>query len=87
MKEFIAKRRAHLVFGTGFLLALALNISIGFTPGQTFLGAIWNGLTTTKPMDYVMFAAFWYSCAVHRPSDDWYSPLVSLNLSRTSNQK
>ena len=87
MKEFLAKRRAHLIFGTGFLFVLALNIIIGFTAGQTILGATWKGISAVRPMDYLMFALFWYACAVHRPKDDWHSPLISLNLSRTNTEK
>ena len=87
MKEFLAKGKANLIFGTAFVVVLALNIIIGFTAGQTFLGATWNGISALRPMDYLMFALFWYACAVHRPRDDWHSPLISLNLSRTNTEK
>jgi hypothetical protein len=87
MKEFLAKRKAHFIFGTAFLLVLALNIIIALTAGQTIAGAIWKGLSAERPMDYIMFALFWYGCAVHPPKDDWYSPLISLNLSRTNTEK
>jgi len=87
MKEFLAKRKAHLIFGTAFLFVLALNVITGFSSDQTILRATWNGLSAIKPMDYVMFALFWYACAVNRPGDDWHSPLISLNLSRTNNEK
>ena len=87
MKGFLAKRKAHLIFLSAFLVVLALNIIIGFTAGQTVLGATWNGITAVRPMDYVMFALFWYACAVHRPKDDWHSPLISLHLSRTDTEK
>jgi hypothetical protein len=87
MNEFLAKRKAHLIFGTAFLFVLALNIILGFTASQTVLGAIWNGISSIRPMDYLMFALFWYACAVHPPKDDWYSPLISLNLSRTNTEK
>jgi hypothetical protein len=87
MKNFLAKRKAHLIFGTAFLLVLALNIIVALTAGQTILGAIWKGLSAERPMDYIMFELFWYACAVHPPKDDWYSPLIALNLSRTNTEK
>jgi hypothetical protein len=87
MKEFLAKRKAHLIFVSAFLLVLALNIIIGFMAGQTVLGATWNGISEIKPMEYLMLALFWYACAVHRPKDDWHSPLISLQLSRTDTEK
>jgi len=87
MKEFLAKRKAHLIFGSAFLLVLIVNVIIGFTEGQTFLGATSRALSEIRPMDYLMLAGFWYACAVHRPKDDWDSPLISLNLSRTNTEK
>jgi hypothetical protein len=87
MKEFLAKRKTHLIFGTAFLFVLAFNITISFTAGQSILGATWKGLSTFRPMDYAMFVLFWYACAVHRPKDDWYSPLIALNLSRRNAEK
>ena len=86
MKEFLAKRKVHLIFGTGLLFILAFNVITGFKEGQTIWAATWKGLSAQRPMDYVMFALFWYACAVH-PKDDWYSPLISLNLSRTNTEK
>ena len=87
MKEFLAKRKAHLFCGTVFLLVLALNTILGLTAGQTLLDATWNGITALRPADYVMFALFWYACAVHRPKDEWHSPLISLDLSQTNSEK
>lgn len=87
MRRFLAKQKAHIIFGTAFLSVLAFNIIIGFTEGQTILGATWNGLSAVRPMDYAMFALFWYACVVPRPKDDWYSPIISLNLSRISTKQ
>ena len=87
MKEFLAKRKAHLFFGTAFLFVVALNTILGLTAGQTLLDATWNGITAVRPMDYVMFALFWYACAVHGLKDDWHIPLISLDLSRTDGEK
>jgi hypothetical protein len=83
MKELLARRKAHLIFPSAFLLALVFEITIGLMAGQTVLNALWNAISAIKPIDYVMFAGFWYMCAVHRPRDDWDSTLTSLNLFRT----
>ena len=85
-REFLAKWKTHLFFVSFLLFILAFNITIGFTPGQTFLGATWRAISEIRPMEYAMFALFWYACAVHRPKDDLESSLITLNLSR-SNQK
>jgi len=84
-KEFPAKRKAHLIFAGAFLLALGFGVTTELIAGQTFLGATWNAISEIRPMDYLMFALFWYGFAVYHPVDGWYSPLTTLNLS--SNQK
>jgi hypothetical protein len=86
-REFIAKRKTHLIFVGAFLFALTFYITIGFMAGKTLLGATWWGISKIKPIDYVMFALFWYACAVHRPKDGWDSSLIALNLSGSNNQK
>lgn len=80
-REFIAKRKTHLVFVAGFLLALVFNITIGLASGESFLDATWRGASEIRPMEYAMFGLFWYACAVHQPKDDWQSSLTSLHLS------
>lgn len=85
-REFLAKWKIHLFFVGAFLSVLAFNITIGFTAEQTFLGATWRAITEIRPMEYFMFALFWYACAAHHPKDDWDSSLISLNLSRSNNQ-
>lgn len=87
MKHFLAKRKAHLLFGSALLFTIALNCVLAFTPGQTFMVTIWNGFGAIRPMEYLMFAGFWYACASQRPRDDWYSPLTSLNLSQSNPRK
>ena len=85
-REFLAKWKTQFFFISSLLFVLAFNIIIGFTPGQTSLGATWRAISEIRPVEYAMFALFWYACAVHRPKDDWESSLITLNLSR-SNQK
>ena len=86
-REFLTKHKVHFFFVSVFLLVLVLNITIDFAAGQTFLGATWKAISGIRPMDYLLFAVFWYARAVHRPKDDWDSSLISLNLSRSNRQK
>jgi len=86
-REFLKKHKVHFFFVSVFLSVLALNITIDFAAGQTLLSSTWKAISGIRPMDYLMFAVFWYACAVHRPKDDWDSSLISLNLSRTDRQK
>src|SRR5688572_24172270 len=80
LREFLAQRKAHLIFGSAFLLVLILNATINVIAGETVLGAVWKSISKIKPLDYIMFALFWYACTVHRPKDDWRSPLITLGL-------
>ena len=86
-REFLAKRKTHLFFLSAFLFVLAVNIIIGVMAGHTFRGATWRAISEIRPMEYIMYALFWYACVVHRPKDDWDSSLISLNLSRSNNAK
>lgn len=85
-KEFLAKWKTHLFFVSSLLFVLAFNFTIGFTADQPLLGSIWRAISEIRPMEYAMFALFWYAFAVRRPKDDWESSLITLNLS-PSNQK
>ncbi len=85
-REFLTKYKVHFFFVSVFLLVLALNITIGFLAGQSFLGATWKTISGIRPIDILMFAGFWYVCA-QRPRDEWDSSLISLNLSRSNRQK
>jgi hypothetical protein len=62
MKDFLAKRKAHLVFGSALLFILALNIVLALTPGQTVIVTIWKGFSSIRPVEYLMFGGFWYAC-------------------------
>jgi hypothetical protein len=87
LREFLTKHKVHFFFVSVFLLVLALNITIDLAAGQTVLGATWKAISGVRPMNYLMFALFWYACAVHRPKDDWDSSLIPLNLSRSISKK
>ncbi|HYJ86258.1 MAG TPA: hypothetical protein VEW46_09400 [Pyrinomonadaceae bacterium] len=83
-RKFFGRRKAHLIFGGGFLLVLILNSTLNFIAGETAVGAAWKSISEIKPFDYLMLALFWYTCAVDRPKDDWRSPLITLGLSSTN---
>ena len=86
-KEFIGRRKTHLIFASAFLLVLFFNITLGLMSGESVLHATWSGFSEIRPMEYAMFAAFWYALAVHRPKEDWSSSFISLNLSGSNIKK
>ena len=86
-RGFLAKRKVHLIFAGALILALAFNITIDLAAGQPFLGATGKAISEIRPMEYLMVAIFWYASAVYHPTDGWYSPLITLKLSESNNQK
>ena len=87
LREFVGRRKAHLIFGGIFLLVLIFTTTIRLIAGDTVLSATWKAVSEVRPMDYIMFALLWYACTTHRPKDDWRSPLTTLDLGRPTNEK
>jgi hypothetical protein len=85
--EFLVKRKTHLVFVSLLLMVLAVSTIMGFMAGQTLRGATWRAISEIRPMEYILFAGFWYDCAVRRSKEGWGSSLTTLNLSRPNHQK
>jgi len=83
----VSQRKIHFFFVGAFLLVLSINITLGLMSGESVLVATWRGFSEIRPMEYAMFAAFWYAFAVHRPKDDWSSSFISLNLSGSTSKK
>ena len=79
-----ANRKTHITFAAIFLSVVTLYVATGLIAGQTISAATWGAVSVMKPMDYLMFAVFWYACEM-RHKEDWHSPLVTLNLKRTKN--
>jgi hypothetical protein len=86
-KEFLAKRRVHLIFFVAVLSVLAFNIVTAFTAGHTVPGASWKAIGDIRPLDYLMLALFWYACAVYQPKDGFKSSIISLNLEPAAKHK
>lgn len=85
-KRLLSNRKAHLIFGGALFLFMAVSIIAGLATGQSFLDATWSAVRGIRPMDYLMFALFWYVCAAP-PRDDWDTSLISLNLARSDNRE
>jgi hypothetical protein len=41
-REFLAKRKTHIIFAGALFIAITLNITIAFMAGQTVPGATWQ---------------------------------------------
>ena len=77
--EFSSKWKAHLLFGGGFLLAIAFSLIVKMVAGEPFSQAVWSAIREVRPAEVVMFLAIWYYCAFYQPNKQ-SSPFISLNL-------
>ena len=80
IKQLFKRFKVHLIFGGGFMLVFAINVVMNAFDGQTVLRAIVSSLQGIRPMEYLMFALFWYVLARGKESDA-RSGFTTLNLS------
>jgi hypothetical protein len=78
--EYISKWKIHLLFGGGFLAAIAFSVVVNMVAGEHFFEAAWSAVREIRPFEVVMLVAFWYYCAFYQPKDEWSSSFISLNL-------
>jgi len=78
--EYIPKWKMHLLFGGGFLAAIAFSVVVNMVAGEHFSEAAWSAVREIRPIEVVMLVAFWYYCAFYQPKDEWSSSFTSLNL-------
>lgn len=78
-KELLNRWKVHLFFGGGFLLVFTINVVINALHGQTLLRAMISALQGISPLEYLMFALFWYFLARGKESDG-RSRFTTLNL-------
>ena len=78
--EFSSKWKAHLLFGGGFLAALAFTLVVNMVEGEHFSEAALSTVREIRPLGVVMLVGFWYYCAFYQPKDEWSSSFTSLNL-------
>lgn len=78
--EFTSKWKAHLLFGGGFLAAIAFSLVVNMVAGEHFSEAAWSAVREIKPTEVVMFFAFWYYCAFYQTKDERSNSFTSLNL-------
>ncbi len=78
--EFISKWKTHLLFGGGFLAAIAFSVVLNMVAGEHFSEAAWSAVREIRLMEVVLLVAFWYACAFYQPKDEWTSSFTRLNL-------
>ncbi|HEY5884718.1 MAG TPA: hypothetical protein VIT88_08535 [Pyrinomonadaceae bacterium] len=54
------KSKVHLFFGGGLLLALSITVAMSLVSGQDFFSAMIGALSQIRPVEFLMYFAFWY---------------------------
>jgi len=81
--EFISKWKIHLLFGGGFLVAVAFTVAVNIIAGERFPDAAWSAIRGIKPIEIVMLISFWYAWVFHQPKSEWNGSFTTLNLRRS----
>ncbi len=85
--EFISKWKTHLLFGGGFLGAVAFSVITNIVGGERFFEATWSAVREIKPTEVVMLISFWYACVFYPLKDEWHGSLTTLNLGTKEKDK
>ena len=73
------RSKVHLFFGGGLFLVLAISAGMNLFSGQSFLSAVLGALGQLRPVEYVMYFAFWYWIARGQQTT-FRTTFTSLNL-------
>ena len=85
--KFISKWKIHVLFGGGFLVAVAFTVAANIVAGERFPEAVWSAIREIKPIEILMLILFWYACVFHRPKNEWDSSFTTLNLRRSKEKE
>ena len=58
--EFLKPWKTHLVFGVPFLALVGFNAIYSIGSGEAPGRAIWEAFAGVRPIEYLMYLAFWY---------------------------
>jgi hypothetical protein len=74
------RTKVHLFFGGGLLLALAVGLATSLFSGLSLWSSIFGAFRQIRPVEYIMFALFWYWFARGQRTNS-RPTLTTLNLS------
>jgi hypothetical protein len=85
--EFLSRWKIHLLFGGGFLVALASSVVTNIIAGERFYEATWSAIREIRLMEVVMLISFWYASVFYLPKDEWDGSFTTLNLGSKEKDK
>lgn len=80
MKTKRPNRKIHLLFSLGFVIVLLIGLAPRMASGERFFQALWGAFKDVRPVEWVMFFAFWYAFAKNNLREGWFKPPQTLGL-------
>lgn len=79
-KEFLNRRKVHLFFGGGLMVAFTISVLMNLSEKNTVQQAALAALQEIRTMEIIMYGMFWYWLA-RRDDSKSHSPVTTLKLS------
>ena len=67
----------NLLFGGAVLLLLTAGVVRGLFSGEAFIVALWSSIKQGRPVEWMMFFAFWYVTVFSPNLDFWWNRKVT----------
>lgn len=80
MKALGKTRKVHVLFSVGLVIILLIGVIPRMAAGERLFQALWGGLTDVRPVEWVMFFAFWYTLAKNNLSEGGFTSPQTLGL-------
>jgi len=76
----IQRWKIHVLFASLFLISVMAGALLGFGKQEPIIEAIWDSVRAIKPMEAILFIAFWYQATKERPYRTEDSAIIHLKL-------
>jgi len=80
MKTKNPNRKIHFFFSLGLLIVLLIGLVPRLASGERLPQSLLGALADVRPVEWIMFVAFWYALAKNNLRDGWFKPPQTLGL-------
>lgn len=81
MKTKKPNRKIHFFFSLALLIILLIGLVPRMASGQRLPQSLLGALADVRPVEWIMFFAFWFAIAKNILREGWYKPPQTLGLS------
>jgi hypothetical protein len=73
-------RKIHFFFSLGLLIVLLIGLVPRLASGERLFQSLLGALAEVRPVEWIMFFAFWYTVAKNNLREGWFKPPQTLGL-------